>query len=126
MDGTNVNSLIIKGLSAKPVAFNPVLGKIANSAVAGLFMSQLLFWWQKSIKKDCIYKSVREFKDETCLTRSEQDRAIKIWSKLGVLRVENKGIPRTRHYYLDEYKFREMLDEWARENGVNNNYIFRD
>lgn len=97
----NYNSIIIELLRAKSVAFNPVLGRIANSANAGLFMSQLLYWWDKGKKNGWIWKTVREFQSETCLTRGEQDTAIKIWRGLGVLKTKRAGIPATRHFSLD-------------------------
>jgi hypothetical protein len=81
--------------------FNSALGKIAKSATAGLFMSQLLYWWGKGSNEKWIYKTIREMQEETCLTRSEQDRAIKIWKKLEILKVERGGMPRKRYFQIN-------------------------
>lgn len=105
----NVNSLIISLLGQRAIAFNPVLGRISGSATAGLFLSQLLYWQGKGRKKEYVYKTIKEFKEETCLTRSEQERAIRNWNKLGVLEVRKKGIPPTRHFKINVEKLIELL-----------------
>jgi hypothetical protein len=47
---------------------------------------------------------------ETCLSRSEQDRAIRTWTDLGVLRKELRGIPPKRYFYIDREKLFKLLD----------------
>lgn len=122
MTRSNVNSILIKSLGTRPIAFNPDLAKIAGSASAGLFMSQLLYWWDKGCKKDCIYKTIKEFQKETYLTRSEQTTAIKKWKNLGILEVKAKGIPPKRHFYLDNDKLIKMLSKIAEERGIEGHY----
>jgi hypothetical protein len=121
----NVNSIIIEALGIKPIAFNPELANIVKSATAGLFMSQLLYWWEKGSRKECIYKSVEAFQKETCLTRSEQTTAIKKWKALGVLMVRNEGIPQTRHFYLDTEELINLLKERAKKKGIRGHYLTR-
>ena len=105
----NTNSTLIINYEEKPVLFNPGLGRISKSAIAGLFMSQLLYWHQKGRNKDWTYKTINEFKEETCLTRSEQERAIKIWKELGVLEVELRSIPRRRFFKINLGRLEELL-----------------
>jgi len=105
----NYNSLLIEALGQKPIAFNPLLAKLANSAAAGLFLSQLLFWSGKG-HEEWIYKTIHEVKEETTLTRSEQDRAIRIWRSLGVLKVVLRGIPRKRYFYVEKVILEELLE----------------
>lgn len=111
----NYNSALIELISAKPIAFNPALARIAKSAGAGLLLSQLLYWWGKGNKRDWIYKTIAEIQEETSLTRSEQDRAIKIWSGLGIVRVERKGIPAKRYFSIDILKLEHLLQQYARK-----------
>lgn len=118
MARNNTNSIIISILGAKPIAFNPELARISGSAAAGLFMSQLLYWWGKGRNRDCIYKTIEEFKNETCLTRCEQATAIKKWRKLGVLVVKNKGVPQKRHFYLNTDKLVAILQGVASDKGI--------
>ena len=114
----NTNSIIIGILGARPIALNPEVGRIAGSSTAGLLMSQLLYWWDKGRNRDCIYKTIEEFKEETCLTRSEQNTAIKKWKALGVLEVKNRGIPQKRHFYLDVDRLVTLLKNRGEEKGI--------
>ena len=102
---------MIKALSVKPIAFNPLLAKLAGSACAGLFMSQLLYWWNKGSNDNWIYKTIKETEEETCLTRSEQDTAIKAWLRLQVLQVKKYGVPPKRHFNIDTNKLFGLLKE---------------
>ncbi|MDD5396588.1 MAG: hypothetical protein PHW24_00845 [Candidatus Moranbacteria bacterium] len=119
----NVNSLLLKSLGTKPIAFNPDLARIAGSATAGLLMSQLLYWWGKGHNKDYVYKTIEQFKEETCLTRSEQQTAIKKWEKLNVLTVKARGIPPKRRFYLNTDKLVQMLQEVAHNEKEIDGYV---
>jgi hypothetical protein len=99
--GKSYNKVILEVLGTKPIAFNPILAKLAKSATAGLFMSQLLYWWDKGREKGWIFKTIEEIHCETCLGRSEQDRAIKVWKSLGMLEVKLIGLPAKRHFKIN-------------------------
>lgn len=105
----NYNSELIKAYAVKPIAFNPNLAKITNSAVAGLLLSQLLYWMGKGKKPDCVYKTIKQMKEETCLTISEQNRGIKLWKELDVLNVKNEGVPPTRNFRINFKKLEELI-----------------
>jgi hypothetical protein len=107
----NYNSWLIEEMAAKPIAFNPKWARIAKSAGAGLFLSQLLYWWGKGRKPDFIYKTIAEIQEETSLTRSEQDRAIRRWKELGVLMVEKRGIPPKRHFKINIPRLWEYVEK---------------
>lgn len=109
---TNYNSLLIKQMAQRPILFNAALARLADSAVAGLFMSELLFWWGKGSYPGWIYKTIQEIQSDTALTRSEQDRAIKIWKRMGVLSVELRGIPRRRFFKIDHQRLEWMAMEY--------------
>lgn len=105
----NYNSALLEQMSERPIVFNPALARLAKSAGAGLFLSQLLYWWKKGSNPDWIYKTIAEIQGETSLTRSEQERAIKIWKGLGILVVERKGIPAKRHFHIDTLKLTNLV-----------------
>mgnify|MGYP000891947471 CR=1 FL=1 len=107
----NYNTQIMKQFNQSPVGFNPLLGELVDSSIAGLFMSQLLYWHGKGCKRGWIYKTVKELKRETCLTGSEQRRAIEKWVALGVLEKKIAGIPATRHFKVDKERLIELLEE---------------
>jgi len=92
----------------KRILFNPKLGEISGSANAGLFLSQLLFWWGKGRNPNSIYKTVNEIKKETCLTRRQQETAIRKWKELGVLTVKLRGIPPKRHFTINLEKLYQL------------------
>lgn len=104
--------LIMKVLSTRPIAFNPDLAHALESVNAGLFLSQLLFWWDKGSNPDWIYKTIREVQQETALSRSEQDTAIKICKTHGLIELELKGIPAKRHFHLNIEKIIKMLENY--------------
>ena len=105
----NTNSSLVDRYNEKPVLFNPGLGRISGSAIAGLFMSQILYWQERGWNKEWIYKTIKEIRQETCLTRSEQNRAIKIWKGLGILELERRGVPQRRHFRVDVEKLEQLL-----------------
>src|SRR3989344_5363007 len=82
----------------RPVAFNPALGKILGSVKAGLFLSQLLYWWGKGRNPNWIYKTITEIENEIGLSRKEQETAIKKCVNSGFLVYKLMGIPAKRHF----------------------------
>ncbi len=113
------NKVILEVLGTRPIAFNPILAKLTKSANAGLFMSQLLYWWNKGNKEGWVYKTIKDFQEETCLIRNEQDRAIKRWKELGVLEVERKGDPAVRHFKINIDKLVKLLKVMIAETSNN-------
>ena len=106
----NYNSLVIEMFGEKPIAFNPMLARMADSALAGLFLSQILYWWGKGSKEGYVFKTIKEAEAETHMNRSEQDRAIKILKRLGVIEVRLKGIPQKRHFQVKESTLLALLE----------------
>ena len=107
----NYNSLIMQAFGEKPVAFNPMLAEVARCPMAGLFLSQLLFWWGKGSRREgMIFKTIKEMQSETHLSRSRQSRAIAIWKKLGVVEVEYHDVPRRRYFRINEDRLIELLE----------------
>lgn len=105
----NYNKRLLEALSAKPVVFNPVLARLTGSVKAGLLLSQLLYWWGKGQDPESIYKTIKEIKDETALSRSEQDGAIQKIKKLDLMKVELRGIPPRRHFKLNLQKISNLI-----------------
>ncbi len=106
----NLNRYILQVYSQRPIAFIPVLAHISNSASAGLFLSQMLYWCGKGKDSEWVYKTIEEMKEETCLSRSEQQTAIKKWMQLGVLEKEVRKIPPKRHFRLNIPVLEKLLD----------------
>jgi hypothetical protein len=110
MKKQNWNRYILEAYSERPVAFIPVLARISGTASAGLFMSQMLYWCGKGYNAEWVYKTINEMEQETCLSRSEQERAITKWIMLGVLDKEVRGIPPKRHFRIKIPTLEKLLD----------------
>lgn len=112
------NKKILELMSAKPIAFNPVLAEMAESATAGLFMSQLLYWCDKGKYKDWIYKTIDDMKKETRLTRSEQDTAIRKWISMGILEKRLMQVPAKRFFKIHTDRLIALYEQtdWSAEN----------
>ena len=88
-------------LGIKPVVYNPVLAEISESVVAGGFLSHLLYLENKTRKPGWVYKTIKEVKEETFLSRRQQETAIKIWLELKCLKVEVRGVPAKRYFHIN-------------------------
>lgn len=109
MEKKNANSYIISALGIKPVVYNPILAQISDSIVAGIFMSQMLYWLHKAKNPEWIYKTIEELYEETYLSRRQQETAIKKWKKLKCLEVEKHGVPAKRYFHLNLNELSELF-----------------
>lgn len=107
--GKDHQKLVADVLGTRLIAFNPDLARITGSVEAGLLLNQLLYWHKKGHNPEWFYKTIKEIQDETCLTRSQQDTAIKKCKKIGLFEMKRKGIPAKRHFRVDVEKIVELL-----------------
>lgn len=106
---------IARVLGTRPIAYNSDLAHALGSVKAGLFLSQLLFWWGKGRDPNWIYKTIEEIKEETALSRKEQETAVKICKRLGLIQMKIKGIPGKRHFQININVIVEFLQDYRRE-----------
>jgi len=112
--------LILEILGTRPILFNPDLARVLDSVVAGLFLSQLLFWWEKGRNPWMFYKTVKELEDEIVLTKHQQLSAQKICIEKGVLEVIHKGIPPKRNFKINIERIIDLLEELSRKRAEKN------
>ena len=104
--------LVAQVLGTRLISFNPDLAKALGSIKASLFLNQLLYWWKKGRDPEWIYKTIDEMKEETTLSRDEQDLCIKICKKFGLIELgHTKGIPPKRNFQLNIEKIAEFLQK---------------
>lgn len=96
-------------LNEKPIAFNPAFAKATNSITAGLLLSQLLYWNRKGNNPEWFYKTIEEIKQETALSREEQDTAIKKLKKLNLIEVKVMGIPAKRYFKINLNELQKLV-----------------
>jgi hypothetical protein len=101
----------LRYLLRRPIAFHRAFADLAGSAAGGLFLSQLFYWSDKGTDPDgWIYKSIEEWREETCLTRYEQEAARKILTASGILETERRGMPRRLFFRLNMERLACLLE----------------
>jgi len=110
MEKNKYQKFIAQILGTRLISYNPDLAKALGSAKAGLFLNQLLYWWEKGKNLDEIYKTIKEIEEETGLSRAEQDTAIKICKKFNALEMKVRGIPAKRYFKLDLQKIANLVE----------------
>lgn len=108
---------LIRLMNEKPIAFNKhyvFLGCGINGAV---MLSQLVYWADKSKdSKGWIYKTSKEWTEETGLTRREQDTARKNLRELGFIDEHKHGVPCKVHFKVNQHVLYSALIELAQKN----------
>ncbi|MCD8213117.1 MAG: hypothetical protein LUC34_03550, partial [Campylobacter sp.] len=64
------NTAFLRELNARPIALYPVYIEYTGSVTAGLLLSQIMFYFS-SFKKDKIFKTDEEIREETKLSEKE-------------------------------------------------------
>lgn len=111
--------ILQKILQDKPVAYHPDIAKAIGSVQACLFLCQLLYWTGKQRDEDgWIYKSWREFYNETGLSRRSQITAREILKKKGILEEKTGGMPRRCYYRINYDRLLSLLAEYYELKGT--------
>jgi len=96
----------------KPVVLHPQLAKVLGGIEEAIFVQQLYYWTDKGKNEEgWIYKSKKEWEEETALSRKKQDRVRKKLIEEGIIEVKKKkanGAP-TLWYKLDIDRVNELL-----------------
>jgi hypothetical protein len=97
--GTPAYHLQFEDLLDRPIAFHRCFAALAGSALAGLMLSQAVYWSKRTRDNDgWFWKTQQEWHDETFMTRSEQETARKKLRDNGLIEEELRGLPARTHY----------------------------
>ncbi|NBD34377.1 MAG: hypothetical protein GVY30_00075 [Chloroflexi bacterium] len=97
-------------LTDRPIAYHPELASIGGGAAAGIFLSQLLYWTPRGKLPDgWIWKSAKEWEEETGLTPTEQRRARRKLKERELINEDLAGVPATLHFQVDLDRLAELL-----------------
>lgn len=78
--------VLLNALLIRPIAYHRALARVAGSATAGLFLSQLYYWTDRAGHPDgWVYKTWIEWEDETGLTLDEQRSARRTLKQKGLI-----------------------------------------
>ncbi len=100
----------LKELLGRAIVLHRAFVDVGGSVSAGVFLSHLYFWSGKGKNKDkWIWKTYKEWKHETGLTRYEVDSARKRLGDLGLLEFKRMGPKGRMHYRLNEVMLESLL-----------------
>lgn len=96
----------------RPIAFHPTYARVGGSVAAGVFLSQLLYWHGRGADPDgWIWKTQREWQDETALSPREQVTARKQLVARGILEERRRGLPAQLYYRVNVARLMSVLAE---------------
>ena len=105
-----LESAIKAVLFDQPIAYHPILARVAGSVTAGLLLSQFLYWTPRSQDPEgWVWKSRDEILHETFLTRTEQETARRRLKEIGVLEEKLAGVPARLHFRINLSRLTELL-----------------
>ena len=99
----------------RPIAFYPQLSRVLGGIDEAIFVQQLYYWSDKGRDKEgWIYKTKKEWEEETTLTPKMQDRVRKSLVKTGVLITELKAVGNKPilHYKLDIAMIQKVIMQY--------------
>ena len=88
----NKNRFSLLDLYSRPISFLPILGRLAGSdAVCALWLSAAMEW-QKAAGEGVFWlRTAAEWSNACLLTRRDQERARRVWGRLGILHEKRAG-----------------------------------
>lgn len=105
-------------LLANPISFHPSIARLCGSVTAGLMLSQAIYWSRTEIvkKRDgWFYKSIKEWTEETCLSRAEQETSRKVLIRLKYVQIEKRAQPQGMGFVLFfKVNFDEIFASYSR------------
>ena len=102
---------ILQGVG-RPVVYYPKLISVLGGLKEAAFICQLVYWIGKQRDKEgWIYKTQKQIREETGLTRYEQETVRKNLKKLGILEEKYQGIPRKLYFRVNLAKLREVWEK---------------
>jgi len=100
LDNPNVIRQLFEEFQEKPIAYQRVYSEITGSVVAGLVLSQLVYW-DKTMKHKWFYKTDQDFSDELGVSVYELRAAKKKIKELKLVETKLKGVPAKTNYKVN-------------------------
>lgn len=99
-------------LSDRPIAYHPILARACGGVLAGIFLSQILYWTPRGkLPGGWIWKTQADMEGETGLTRRNQETARRRLTTIGVLEEKKRGVPAKLHYRVNIDKLQDILND---------------
>jgi hypothetical protein len=92
----------VLALLDRPIAYHRVFAEIGGSVTAGVFLSQAVYWSQRTKNDEgWFWKTQKEWYEETYLKRREQEAARRELRAIGVLEEKKKGAPAKLYFKIN-------------------------
>jgi hypothetical protein len=102
----------VEKLLDRPIAFQRALATIGGGALAGLFLSQALYWSKRTSDRDgWFYKSQDEWHEETALTRREQETVRRALRTRGLIKERRSGLPARLFFQVQHMEILHALEK---------------
>lgn len=117
----------LKGLG-RAIAYFPQLGIHLGNPLAGIFLSQLIYWHDKTDNELGVYKTSEEWLMETGLSYRQQATARSLLKNLGILSETEKRLEHKLYFKLNIQAFDSWFENCINsdENGVKKESISRN
>lgn len=108
-----LQAIITAILTDRPIAYHAILARAFHSVTAGVFLSQLLYWSPRCRDQESwVWKTQKDWYEETALTRREQETARRILRKAGVLEEKRTGIPARLYFRVNTERLSLLLSQY--------------
>ena len=95
----------------RPIAFHRCFAEIGGSANAGLFLSQAVYWsFRTDDPEGWFWKTREEWKEETYLSRTEQETVRKTLKKAGFIEEKREGLPARLYFRINLNNITKALE----------------
>ena len=114
---------VFKDTVDRPIAFHPIFAKLTGSVTAGLLLSQAVYWTKRATSGGWFYKTIKQWEEETSLSRHEQETARKTLRRFSFWQEERRGVPAQMYYRVDMASlYNELLSKAeSRKSGKTSN-----
>lgn len=107
-------------LPDRPIAFNRDFVRLGAGITGALFLSQALYWEKRASEADgSFYKTIKEWEEETGLTRKEQLGIKRKLEEKGFITIVKKGLPAKNYFWVNKKAIVKALleihDKWRQE-----------
>jgi hypothetical protein len=112
----NIDIEDLRVLLTRPVAFHKLLAIAGGSVGAGVFLSQLVYWSERTTDPEgWVYKTFEDWWEETALSRFELETIRNGLKKRQLIQEKRAGVPAKLYYRIEWDHLRNALPEAAQK-----------
>jgi hypothetical protein len=102
----------LKELLDRPIAYHRIFARVGGGPLAGIFLSQAIYWSQRTNDPDgWFYKTRGDWFLETELTRRHQETARRNLRQVGVLEERLSGVPAQLYFRVNLGQLQKLITD---------------